>query len=212
MIVVLVLLGACRNQPEPGPAIEPGSLTAERPALDTATAFWADPAPGFLPDQRIGVIEFADNEWCLTIRNDSIQPGAPLLILAADSAELEMWPARVTNLREQPCSQPGTDRGFLDDPDGRSYGIQIAHNLHDGVFIGVLAPLPRPTLRDFRFQVDLDGDGERERFDQCISYEGIHFRVSKSGSGPLWERYYALPYDTEPTCPELKSGGVAAAR
>lgn len=212
MTIALLVLGACHGQPDPAPGVEQGSLTAQRPALDTSTAFWAESTPGFVYERRIGVIEFSAPEWCLTIHNDSIQPGAPILILAADSSQLEMWPARVTEMREYPCSEPGPDRGFLDDPGGTAYGIQIAHNLHDGVFIGVLAPLPRPTLRDFRFHADLDGDGRLERFDQCTSFEGIQLRVRATGGAPLWERYYALPFDTEPTCPGLRSGGVIAVR
>jgi hypothetical protein len=212
-VFVLLVLAGCRGEAKPAPAaIEQGSVTALQPALDTSTVFWAEPDPGFVFDRRIGVIEYADAEWCLTIHNDSIQPGAPILILAADSADLEMWPARVTELRERPCSEPGGDRGFLDDPEGISYGIQIAHDLHDGVFIGVLAPLPRLSLRDFRFQADLNADNRHERFEVCTSFEGVQLRVTPADGAPLWQRYYYLPYDTEPTCSALRPGGVIASR
>jgi hypothetical protein len=57
-------------------------------------------------------------------------------------------------------------------------------------------------------QADLDGDGQPESFQYCMSSEGVHLTVW-SGQ-PLtgkrrWHRYYYLGYDVEADCTEIET-------
>lgn len=207
---LLALFAGCAREGGPTPAGE-DTTTLTLPALDTGTGFWADPDPAFDWDRRLGVVELIDAEWCLTIHNEALAAGAPVLIVAPDSAELHLWAGQVIAPREQSCSDPGAGGPFLDDPDGFSYTVEPEPDVSDGVFIVVVPPLPRPYLRDFRFHSDLDG-GTPERFESCTSFEGIHLRVLGADLEPRWQRYYYLGYDVEATCPELREsrGRIAA--
>lgn len=51
---------------------------------------------------------------------------------------------------------------------------------------------------------DMNGDGVGDVFDYCYTSEGVSFTVRDKASKstePLWQGYYYLGYDVEPTCP-----------
>jgi hypothetical protein len=58
--------------------------------------------------------------------------------------------------------------------------------------------------------VDLQGDGRPEIARGCVSREGVYIYLSESidpiaeDPKPLWDFYWYLGYDTEPTCPWLQ--------
>jgi len=58
--------------------------------------------------------------------------------------------------------------------------------------------------------VDLQGDGRPEIVRGCVSREGVYIYLSESSDPapedpePLWDFYWYLGYDTEPTCPWLQ--------
>jgi len=58
--------------------------------------------------------------------------------------------------------------------------------------------------------VDLQGDGRPEVVRGCVSREGVYIYLSESSDPiaedpkPLWDFYWYLGYDTEPTCPWLQ--------
>jgi hypothetical protein len=63
---------------------------------------------------------------------------------------------------------------------------------------------------DGRLEVDLQGDGRPEIAGGCVTGEGVSIYLSESSDPiaedpkPLWDLYWYLGYDTEPTCPWLQ--------
>ena len=71
--------------------------------------------------------------------------------------------------------------------------------------IGVIGDGQPVEVVNGTVQLDLDNDGTPEFFYECTSSEGVHLIV-RSGdrlTGPkIWQAYYYLPYEVEPTCTE----------
>src|SRR5687768_7542841 len=175
LLLALVAHAGCDRAGESAPA-----PTIESAVTDTMASPYGDPPRGFDYATRVGVIEATTSGLCLTIRNDSLAPGAPLLIVSADSADLQAMPGIVTGPITEPCSKPGTgEGGFLDDGDAQHYAVRPQGDLGTDtrLFMAVLGPVPRPQLRNFSWRADLDGDSIGERFELCASFEGLHFSI-----------------------------------
>lgn len=92
---------------------------------------------------------------------------------------------------------------------GRFHRLSVRYNFTqpDLPAIGILDATIR--LRQVGTEVvgDLDGDGIKELFRSCASFEGIHLTIwsSQAITGiRRWHQYYYLGYDLEPTCSKLE--------
>ena len=169
------------------------------PAL-LVTAAQAEP-----PDlaQRLGLAEPRSGVWCLATAAEGLAPGAPLLLF--EPYQGVKAAAAVVKPAGDDCGELKSRFIWPRTPDAPAsfYRIQPQDQTGAAAIAGagaLFAILGRTQPAAGR-GIDLDGDGNPERFRVCTSEEGLHFLV-EAGEQVLWHAYYHLGLDVEPDCPD----------
>ncbi len=173
--------------------------------------------PNFVPelapfDPQVGYVD-----ECLAIRNDALQPGTPVTIMAFEGDET-LLARRIFSLRltgkilgkttsDEKCPPLSDNRRSINESEGASfYAVALDDgpfmNPDDGIFgIGIVGLGSEDPI-------DLDGNGVADSLTACTSLEEVHFAVWKDEphtGEPLWAGYYYLGYEVaEPDCPFME--------
>jgi hypothetical protein len=164
---------------------------------------------GFSYSRDVGVVQNArDSTLCLTIANASLAAGERLAVVSMlTDGPQSTATVRVEGRRANACTMPGDEWGSIAIQAASFYTVRVVRDSLLGepaIVLKTSAPL---SLQGRTVTGDLDGDGRPERFSQCTSHEGIHFRVTTRVDGreiERWHEYFYVPYDLEPNCPGMR--------
>jgi len=146
---------------------------------------------------------------CLAIENDSIKPGSHL-VLVLFKEKPELGEAIVESKTNENCPALNPDRASINRKKGMTFYLLKSSDIEAStIAIALLTDRKISTLRSVSptsAQLDINGDGQAEEVNNCVTSEGIKFFIwpGKAYTGtPLWEDYYYLGYDLKPTCPAM---------
>jgi hypothetical protein len=144
---------------------------------------------------------------CLAIENDSIKPGSRLVLVLFKEKPV-LGEAIVESKTNENCPALNQDRASINRKKGRTFYSLTSSGIEaNTIAIALLTDRKLSTLKSVSpasAQLDINGDGQTEEVNNCVTSEGIKFFIWPGNAytgTPLWEDYYYLGYDLKPTCP-----------
>ena len=141
---------------------------------------------------------------CFAVRNSNIVNSTNMLVVRLDNAQEVLYSKIVSKVGSgDECYPLLEDRRAINIENGLSYYIVRSEEPID-LGIGIVDKDNTPA-KNYEL-LDLDGDGRKDTFSQCLTSEGIRFSVWNGvayKSNLIWSDYYYLGYDAEPNCPLL---------
>lgn len=169
-----------------------------------------DTTAAFDYQQRIGVARWSGSQGCLAIANDSIAPGARVVLVQQHLGDQQpaIFEAVIAARAPKACDEglPAADDGgapssfhVLDAPG--------APKPAPGILFAVINPPHHFNVREEHVETELSTDipGLRESFSLCTGAETVHLLVwtGSAQQGALrWHGTYHLNHDVEPSCTE----------
>jgi hypothetical protein len=150
---------------------------------------------------RVGVANVRQDTTCMEIATDSLAEGTPVLLVSP--GEPQRTAAATVAARVDACL------GEVVNVASSYYRLTAADSLNvTSVYIAVLGAGGSPRLAGDTVFLDVDADGQEERFRECTSMEGLHLTIWTGA--PLtgqrrWHTYYYLGYDLQPNCTEAET-------
>jgi hypothetical protein len=177
-------------------------LAGCEPSPDRADSAPPPPAPAaFDWDMRVGVANVLQDTTCMEIASASLAEGTPVVLVSP--SEPQRTATATVAARVDAC--PGDPINVA----SSYYRLASSDSLNvTRVYIALLEPGGSPRLAGDTLFLDVDADGQEERFRECTSMEGLHLTIW-TGT-PLtgqrrWHTYYYLGYDLQPTCTEAET-------
>lgn len=122
---------------------------------------------------------------CLAIKNANVSPGSQFTLMHFDSENIsEKAKIKQKATDSEECYPLSYDRASVNKSAGY-YFYTVKSNKPVSLAIGILKP---EELSAYELKLSY-----------CNTTEGIKFSISKSNS-KIWEGYYYLGYESEPTC------------
>lgn len=145
---------------------------------------------------------------CLAVKRADIAPGMSVQVLSLGS------PQETTNATivgpagpESGCLALLPERAKINQKKGRSfYTIDLGkpdNFAANFMAVGLLGYTGELVREVDAVHVDINNDGKQETARVCQTREGVKFSVVPSdprNPTPVWQDYYYLGYDTQPTC------------
>lgn len=213
-LIALILTGC--TQPQPVVSAETGNTILNAPTPTPVvlvdSSIFATPTPAVSEiDMKIGIVETEKEQIiCLRTRNPSLAVQTPVLIFDTtsdfDGTTQKTFQAAVEKKLDKSCALHDSDSGEIDTEQTSYYSLKLSdENDKSEVDIGiaVISPAKNAHLDGKKAGLDINADGKIEFFRTCTSSEGLHLTVwtGKPLKGKrIWQSYYYLHFDTEPTC------------
>lgn len=157
-----------------------------------------------VPLPAIGVAWLTDRSACAIIEAPALPPGSELTIVLPQLPQ-QAFDARIVS-NVDTCASPEGGSHVSDDDGGQSlaYEIRLSAAGLDAAGLGVVfvGRFPMKKLTD-AYELRLSDIYPRVRVRSCTSMEGVHLSVwsgTPRASRRLWQTYWYLGYDVEPTC------------
>jgi hypothetical protein len=195
VLCALIAVAGCTAKQEPGAPVAENS---------------------FRYDRQIGVAHPKGNEGCIAIANDSIEPGAKVILADQGVENVAFETSRIGEAtiveRLSDCDDHHLSTTELSSTGPTYYRIRATDEWNgNGYAFAIVGPSGAVTInKDGNITGDLDGDGMNEFFRICTSNEGAHYQVwsgTPLEGQPRWHWYVYAGYDTEPNCTEKEYFG-----
>jgi hypothetical protein len=143
----------------------------------------------------------SQRRFCLSIGNSELKPGREIILIWApvegEPYKPEISRGKIITKLPAPCDDANAQA------DDSFYRLDAGKLDNGRIYIAVAAQ-PN-SLRITGSEVSARFGNQELSFRSCTSTEGLHFSAW-SGMRPkeqlVWQRYYYLGYDVEPTCVE----------
>ena len=163
------------------------------------TSRTATPTPAPLPiAHRIGFVDGG----CLVIDDGALPISSPITMVMLDERHTI---ARATVIGQattgEECAPLRPDRRASNATNGMAFYKVSASDGGRPIDSAIAVVGAAARVGD---GLDVNGDGQAERFTECTTSEGISYAVWSGPAyqgEPLWRGYYYLGFDTEPNCP-----------
>jgi hypothetical protein len=148
---------------------------------------------------HIGIAIKRGDRVCLSIRNERLAPGGPIVLIVL-AAHQRIVSAEVVGPAPDSCAQAKAT-----EDNASYYELQIREGTLMPMFPAIAVVYPVRPLKVVGDAVtgDLAGDGQRNYFRGCTSSEGMHLTIwagKPLKSKRKWHGYYYLGYDVQATC------------
>lgn len=157
---------------------------------------------------KVGIVEEDSDNICFRTKNGDLTENTPITIITSlNEKPQKILNAKVKTKVEEGCSRRASE--ITDKNLGKNfyYFLVLTDTKLDEyqeIFgIGLIEPYASVEIEKNSAKVDLNSDGVDEFFRKCTGYEGVLFTIwsGKVLKGKrLWESFYYLDYDTEPSC------------
>lgn len=209
--VIGVAFSACSDRS--GESQRAPSSRADSPPAQTTPA--ASTIASVNYDTIIGLAQArSSGEVCLAIPA-TLSPGTVVTLVSVPFAGGERaataFPAQIASASARSCVD-STGVGVQEGGDSLYTLTLIRDTITPGpVYFAVAAPIDRFTVRGDSVHAQLGPRDEVLSFRVCTSGEGLHFEAwlgAPITGRRVWNRYYYLGYDVEPSCYSADDGGT----